>query len=113
MSAALLKECDSDDYATREKAAAVLVEVGPAIEPLLRQAMTDGPSAEVRMRARVAREGLLNKPKFRLTGHADEVRPMMFSPDGKVFATGGADGLVILWDPATGKELARLTVATE
>jgi WD40 repeat protein len=110
---ALLKECDSDDYASREKAAAALVEVGAAIEPLLRQAMTDGPSAEVRMRARVVREGLLNKPKFRLTGHADEVRPMTFSPDGKVFATGGADGLVILWDPATGKELARLTVAGE
>jgi WD40 repeat protein len=38
---------------------------------------------------------------------------MTFSPDGKLFATGGADGLVILWDPATGKELARLNVAGE
>jgi hypothetical protein len=25
-----------------------------------------------------------------------------------VFATGGSDGAVILWDPATGKELGRL-----
>jgi WD40 repeat protein len=107
--AALLKECDSDDYATRERAAAELPKLGPAVEPLLKKASADGPSAEVRMRARVARETLLNTPKFRLAGHTDEIRPMVFSPDGKVFATGGADGLVILWDPATGKELARLS----
>ena len=75
--------------------------------------MTDGPSAEVRMRARVARESILNRPKFRLAGHADEVRSIVFSPDGKVVATGGADGLVILWDPATGKELVRLNTATQ
>jgi hypothetical protein len=108
--AALLKECDSDDYATRERAAAALIELGSAIEPLLKQAMTDGPSAEVRMRARVTRETILNTPKHRLTAHTDEVRAMRFSPDGKLFATGGTDGMVILWDPTTGKELARLTV---
>lgn len=108
--AALLKECDSDDYPTREKAAAALVKAGAGAEPLLRQAMVDGPSAEVRMRARVAREEILNKPTIRLTGHTDDVRPMTFSPDGKLFATGGADGLVILWDPAAGKELARMSV---
>jgi WD40 repeat protein len=106
--AELLKACDSDDYPTREKAAAALAELGPAVEPLLKAASADGPSAEVRMRARVARETILNKPKFTLIGHADEVRAMAFAPDGKAFATGGADGLVILWDPATGKELGRL-----
>jgi WD40 repeat protein len=111
--AALLKECDSDDYPTREKAAATLLELGPAIEPLLRQATADGPSAEVRMRARVAREGLLNKPKFQLAGHTGFIRAMTFSPDGKRFATGGQDGLVILWDPATGKEVARFNAAGE
>jgi hypothetical protein len=107
--AELLKACDSDDYATREKAAAQVVELGSAIEPLLRTAMSQGPSAEVRMRARVARDTILNKPKFELRGHTAEIRPMKFSPDGKLFATGAADGLVILWDPRTGKEVARLT----
>ena len=60
------------------------------------------------MRARVARETILNTSKHRLSGHQDEIRAMMFSPDGKLFATGGADGLVILWDSKTGKEIARL-----
>jgi hypothetical protein len=111
--AALLKECDSDDYLTREKAAAALVELGPAIEPLLKSAMTEGPSAEVRMRARVARETILNKPKHTLKGHQDEIRPMAFSPDGKLFVTGGADGLVILWDPTSGKEIERLNTGED
>lgn len=109
----LLKACDSDDYSTREKAAASLVEMGSAIVPLLKAATIDGPSAEVRMRARIARESILNKPKARLVGHLDEVRATEFSPNGKLIATGAADGLVILWDVATGKEVVRLSTAVD
>ena len=72
--------------------------------------MVDGPSAEVRMRAHVVREKMLTKPKHNLVGHQDEVGPMAFSPNGKLLATGGADGRVILWNPLTGKEVARFTV---
>jgi WD40 repeat protein len=41
-----------------------------------------------------------------ITGHADEVEAVAFSPDGKTALTGG-DGL-LLWDSATGKQLAAL-----
>ena len=106
--AEFLKDCDSDDYATREKASESIVQMGSVLEPLLAKAALAGPSPEVRLRARVAREIILNKTKFFLEAHTEEIRPMTFSPDGKLFVTGGGDGLVILWDPATGKEIGRM-----
>jgi len=72
--------------------------------------MADGPSAEVRMRARETRKAILDEPLRRLTGHTGALGPMAFSPEGKLFATGAADGTVRLWDPQTGRELARLEV---
>src|SRR6267142_68798 len=37
--------------------------------------------------------------------HADRVRSISFSPDGKVIASGGFDSVIRLWDAATGKQL--------
>jgi WD40 repeat protein len=106
----LLKDFDDDSYQARLAASKAMREVGSVAEPALRKAMSDGPSAEVRMRARETRKAILEEPLRLLKGHTATVGPMCFSPDGKVLATGADDGTVRLWDPRTGKELGRLDV---
>jgi ATP-binding cassette subfamily B protein len=48
------------------------------------------------------------KEKATLRGHTAAVYPVAFSGDGKLLASGSADGTVRLWDVATGKEKAVL-----
>jgi WD40 repeat protein len=103
----LLKDFDDDAYPERVTASKAMRAVGSVAEPALRKAMSDGPSAEVRMRAREARKAILEDPLRTLKGHTAVVGPMAFSPDGKILATGADDGTVRLWDPKTGKELGR------
>ena len=48
-------------------------------------------------------------PISTLVGHRGEVSALAFSPDGKTIASGGKDGIVILWDAPTGKEIHTFT----
>lgn len=44
----------------------------------------------------------------RLPAHKDMIHQIVFSPDGKLLASGGYDRLIKLWDAASGKELRTL-----
>src|SRR5579883_3043712 len=106
----LLLEFDDDSYQVRVAASKAMRAIGSVAEPALRKAMVDGPSAEVKMRARETRRVILEEPLRALEGHTARIIPMAFSPDGKELATGADDGTVRLWDPRTGRELALLEV---
>jgi WD40 repeat protein len=42
------------------------------------------------------------------TGHYSEIQSVVFSPDGRIWASGSADGTVKIWDLSTGAELRSL-----
>jgi WD40 repeat protein len=46
----------------------------------------------------------------RLVGHQRPLAGAVLTPDGRVLATGAADGTIRLWDVAAGRELRRLSV---
>ena len=43
--------------------------------------------------------------KMNLSGHLDAIRSIAFSPDGKKIASGGRDGIVLLWNAKTGNQI--------
>ncbi len=47
-----------------------------------------------------------SKERLQLKAHAGPIECMVFSPDGKMLATGSKDRTIKLWDVATGKEIA-------
>lgn len=53
-------------------------------------------------------ETFTGKQRTALNGHTGEVCSLVFSPDGKMLATGSEDDTIKLWELSTNKELATL-----
>ena len=92
----LLKDFDDDSYQVRVAASKAMREVGSVAEPALRKATADGPSAEVRMRARETRKAILEEPLrtlkgTRRAGRADGASPRTArcSPPARTTARSG------------------------
>ena len=49
---------------------------------------------------------LVRNPECPVSGHSATVFSVDFSPDGKQFASGSADNLVMIWNADTGAEVS-------
>ncbi|KAL2492443.1 Receptor for activated C kinase 1B [Abeliophyllum distichum] len=52
------------------------------------------------------------KLRSTLAGHTGSVNTAVVSPDGSLYASGGKDGVILLWDLAEGKKLYSLEVGS-
>ncbi len=119
----LLVELDNDAYEVRARALAGLQALGPLAVPALLRATAKPYPPEVRYQSRRLLDKMyigdpptsLSWPhaavemlRHTLAGHERGVLSVTFAPDGKLLASGGADGRIGLWRTADGKPLHRL-----
>jgi WD40 repeat protein len=104
----LLATLDQDSYAAREKASGQLKGLGLLAVPALEKG-AKAASAEVRVRARSILAEVRSPPPWALLKDgASDVLAAVFSPDGKMIASGSRDGEVKIWDVASQKVVATL-----
>jgi WD40 repeat protein len=106
----LLTRLDADDIAVREAAGEGLLRLGWLVEPILAKAMTESPSAEVRLRARKLRIQLTSHGYTKITAPKGQITAIAVSGDGKQLAVGGLNGQVHLLGVPDGKLIRTLRV---
>jgi WD40 repeat protein len=101
-----LTALESDSYAKRQSASEGLVALGFRAESILQHAADHSPDAEVRIRARLARQRILSEPTATLRGHTSEVSAVCISPDSRAIASASDDGTARLWDATSFQQIA-------
>lgn len=105
-----LTALESDSYTKRQSASESLVALGFRVESILKEAADHAPDAEVRIRARLARQRILSEPTAELRGHTSEVSAVCISPDSEMIASASDDGTVRLWDLKSRRQIALLGI---
>jgi WD40 repeat protein len=105
----LMAAWDDDDIRVRDRASKEIAALGiPALAPL-RQAIKDASSPESRLRTRLAMSAIGSaEPLFKFRHPEGEIQSVAFAPDAKTLATGGADGIVRLWNMSNGQQIGLL-----
>ncbi len=102
----LMAGWDDDAIAVRDRASRDITAIGIPALPLLDRVAEAGKSPEARLRARLVRSAIRKSaPRLTLRHPEGAIQCVAFSTGGQLLATGGADGVVRLWNVADGKEL--------
>lgn len=107
----LLKELDAEEVSIREAAGQKLLGMGVLVQPILKKAMAESASAEVRLRARKLRQQLTSQGHHKITAPERSISSLALAPDGKRIAVGCTSGAVHILSLPDGKTIRTLRIA--